>query len=223
MAPSNPEFPRRLAEGDDAAAALIARALAEPLPGPSEPQSWRRLLRASARAAPRWVMPALAFGLACVAALVWRVRPMTAPPTSLRPEVWTPRAVASAQPAAAPTAATGLSATRPPVDLRKVLPPATRESDAGQCSQLAKAGQYAAASDCYGRVARGNRMDAELALYEKARLEAKALGQRAQALRTLDPSDERQIHLDMIYSHIHTQHTHIQITHTYNIFNTQHT
>jgi hypothetical protein len=73
----------------------------------------------------------------------------------------------------------------------RALAPAARESDAGQCSQLAKAGQYAAASACYGKVAHGSSMGAELALYEKARLEAKAMGQSSQALATLDEHARR--------------------------------
>lgn len=192
MATSHPEFPTRLAEGDDRAAALIVRALAEPLPGPSEMQSWQRLSRHSQRPAARWALPAVAFGLSALAVLVWLARPAAAPTTSLGPDVW-------AQPARQPPAAVPVPssaaqlAEKPsvPSERPKVLAPVARESDAGQCSQLAKTGQYAAAATCYGHVARGNSMDAELALYEKARLEARALGQSSQALTTLEEHARR--------------------------------
>lgn len=192
MATSHPEFPTRLAEGDDQAAALIVRALGESLPGPSEPQSWQRLSSRSQRPAARWALPVVAFGLSAVALLVWLARPAAAPTTSLGPDVWT-------QPSTRPPAAVPVPASaaqwpeKPavPSEHPKVVATAPRESDAGQCSQLAKTGQYAAAATCYGQVARGNSMDAELALYEKARLEARALGQSSQALSTLEEHARR--------------------------------
>jgi tetratricopeptide (TPR) repeat protein len=190
MATSNPEFPRRLAEGEDQAATLIARALAEPMPGPSEEQSWRKLRSRSARSTPRWALPAVAFGLSALALLVWLARPTVVPAVSLGPDVWAQRAATAPQ--AAPTALNAEKETEKPVQTEhaKSVAPA-HEGDAGQCSQLAKAGQYAAASACYGKVAHGSSMDAELALYEKARLQAKALGQSAQALATLDEHAHR--------------------------------
>jgi hypothetical protein len=192
MATSNPEFPRRLAEGEDQAAALIARALAEPLPGPTEQQSWHRLRRGSARATPRWLLPGLAFGLSVVAAAAWLLRPAASPPPSLGPDVWAQHA--TPKPEATPALSSAAQLTEKsaaPSERARALTPAPRESDAGQCSQLAKASQYAAASACYGKVAHGSSMDAELALYEKARLEAKALGQSSQALSTLDEHARR--------------------------------
>lgn len=191
MATSNPEFPPRLAAGQDKAATLIARALAEPVPGPSEQQSWHKLSSRSQRATPRWLVPAVVFGLGAVALLVWRARPATTP-LSVSPDVWAQHAAPAPQPLPAPSSASKLTDALPvPSDRARALAPAPRDSDAGQCSQLAKAGQYAAASACYGRVAHGNSMGAELALYEKARLEAKALGQSAQALATLDEHTRR--------------------------------
>lgn len=193
MATSNPEFPPRLAAGQDKAAALIARALAEPMPGPSEQQSWHQLGNRSQRATPRWLVPAVAFGLAALALLVWRARPASTP-LSVSPEVWAQHAAPVPQALPAPSSASKLAEALPvPSErARATTPaPAPRDSDAGQCSQLAKVGQYAAASACYGRVAHGSSMGAELALYEKARLEAKALGQSAQALATLDEHTRR--------------------------------
>ncbi len=191
MATSNPEFPRRLAEGDDPTAALIARALAEPVPGPSEQQSWRKLRSRGARSAPRWAMPAVACAFAAVAALFWLGRPAPAP--TVAPDVWT-RGPATAPQMPLTDASNQAKAPEPPAvasERPKTLTSAARENDAAQCSQQAKAGQYEAAAACYGRAARGGSMGAELALYEKARLEAKALGKSSLALGTLDEHARR--------------------------------
>jgi len=192
MTTSNPEFPPKLAAGQDQAAALITRALAEPLPGPSEQQSWHKLSSRSQRSSWRWALPAVAFGLSALALLVWLGRPALAPPLSLGPDVWAQRTAVAPKAVPAPSSAAKLTEALPaPSERVRPSAPPPRESDAGQCSQLAKAGQYAAASACYGRVAHGSSMGAELALYEKARLEAKALGQSAQALATLDEHTRR--------------------------------
>ena len=189
MARSNPEFPRRLAEGDGKAASLLARALAEPVAGPSEQQSWHKLRGRGARPAWRWALPAVACGLSTLALVVWLVRPAPAP--SLGPDVWARGSAAT--PWVVPTASAepkSPDVAPAPSEHPRALP-AHRESDAGECSQLAKAGKYPAAVACYGGVARGSSMDAELALYEKARLEARALGQSSQALATLDEHARR--------------------------------
>lgn len=191
MASSNPDFPRRLVEGEDPAAALIARALAEPTPGPTEQHSWEKLSRRSERVVPRWALPAAAFALSAAAFLVWFLQPAPAP--SLGPDVWARSTAATPLPAPEPSSdsAPADDVAHAPKERPKAVAPAKREGDAGQCSQLAKAGQYPAAADCYGNVARGSSMDAELALYEKARLEAKALGQSARALATLNEHRQR--------------------------------
>ncbi len=191
MATSNPEFPRRLVEGEGQAATLITRALAEPALGPSEQQSWRKLRSRTARAAPRWALPAVACALAGVAALFWFGRPAPAP--AMAPDVWT-RAPAMAPQVPLPEPSSQAKTPEPaPVasEPAKTLASAAHESDAAPCGRLAKAGQYDAAAACYGRAARGNSMDAELSLYEKARLEAKALGKSSLALSTLDEHARR--------------------------------
>lgn len=190
MATSNPDFPRRLIEGDDRQAALIVRALAEPAPGPSEQRSWNKLQQRGARFSPRWFLPAVAGGLSALALGVWLARPAPAPIVS--PDVWarstaaTPLVLPTPSIEAKPTNVTPAPSERP-----KGVAAVRHENDAGECSLLAKAGQYPAAAACYGSVARGSSMDAELALYEKARLEAKALGQSSQALATLDEHGRR--------------------------------
>jgi len=190
MATSNPDFPPRLIEGEDQAAALLARALAEPAPGPTEEQSWRTLSNRPQRSAPRWALPASAFALSAAAFLVWFLRPPPAP--SLGPDVWARSSAATPLPAPAPAVESAPAEALPaPKERPKSLVSAKREADAGQCSQLAKAGQYPAAAACYGNAGRGSSMDAELALYEKARLEAKALGQPSRALATLDEHTQR--------------------------------
>lgn len=191
MASSNPDFPRRLVEGEDQAAGLIARALAEPALGPTEQQSWNKLSHRPARVVARWALPAAAFALSAAAFLVWFLRQAPAP--SLGPDVWTRSTPAMPLPTPEPSSenAPADDVAPAPKERPKAVAPAKREDDAGQCSQLAKAGQYPAAADCYGNVARGSSMDAELALYEKARLEAKALGESARALATLDEHRQR--------------------------------
>jgi hypothetical protein len=54
------------------------------------------------------------------------------------------------------------------------------------CAELAREGAADAALGCYSRLASGNGMGAELALFELARLEGKVLRRPAQALQTLE-------------------------------------
>lgn len=191
MAASNPEFPRRLVDGEQPGAALIARALAEPPAGPSELQSWQRLDARLARPPVRWALPAALVVVVAAAALVmWQRKP--APSLSLTPELLPrPASVARGVPPAPEPAPERTDVAKAPPLRPKAVPPARRETSAGECAELAKGGKYQAASTCYGSVAGGDSMDAELALYEKARLEAKALGQSAQALATLDEHTRR--------------------------------
>jgi hypothetical protein len=73
----------------------------------------------------------------------------------------------------------------------KASPSAASHGDTSVCAQLARGADYEAAAACYGNVARGSSMSSELALYEKARLESKALGRSAAALATLDEHARR--------------------------------
>ena len=59
------------------------------------------------------------------------------------------------------------------------------------CAVMVRKGQLEQAADCYGRIAQGSSMDAEVALYEKARLESRALGRGGAALATLDEHARR--------------------------------
>ena len=63
--------------------------------------------------------------------------------------------------------------------------------NASGCSDMARKGHLEEAADCYSRIAEGNSMAAELALYERARLESRALGRGAAALATLDEHARR--------------------------------
>jgi tetratricopeptide (TPR) repeat protein len=189
MVPQSPEFPRRLAEGEDGRARLIGRALAEPIGGPSEQHSWHALQSRLVPAPWRWALPAVALGLSALAALFWLGRPSPAP--ALRADVW--QQARATAPAPAPSSIEPKAASLPKLPVEKTRAPssAQRESEAPRCAALAKTGQYEAAVVCYGRAASGNSIDAELSLYEKARLEAKALGKSAQALATLDEHARR--------------------------------
>lgn len=64
-------------------------------------------------------------------------------------------------------------------------------TDAERCADWTGRGDYKAAVACYERKAEGNGVAAEWALLEKARLQSRALGQPAEALRALDEYDER--------------------------------
>lgn len=191
MSPSSPEFPPRLAESDDPRAKLIQRALAEPPLGPSEQQSWQRLSARSTRSVPRWLLPSAASALATAAFVAWLAQPTPAPDASLQPEVWAQKPATTAAPQLPSAEEKPAPPARLVAERAKPLPRASAESDATACDKLAKAGTYQAAVTCYGRVARGSSMAAELALYEKARLESKALGERTLALATLDEHARR--------------------------------
>src|SRR4051812_19667988 len=79
MPASNPEFPTRLMEGKGRAAGVIQRALAEPVIGPSEAQSWRRLQSRNTRPLLRGRGLVIAFALAVLVLLVCfaRLQPET--------------------------------------------------------------------------------------------------------------------------------------------------
>jgi hypothetical protein len=59
------------------------------------------------------------------------------------------------------------------------------------CAQLARAGSAEQARDCYERLSSGSGMSAELALFEQARLEGKALRRPESALLTLEAHRRR--------------------------------
>jgi hypothetical protein len=73
--------------------------------------------------------------------------------------------------------------------------PATDAAEGGGsakvCAQLARAGSAEQARDCYERLSSGSGMSAELALFEQARLEGKALRRPDSALRTLEAHRRR--------------------------------
>jgi hypothetical protein len=193
MAPSIHEFPERLAESDSRGAALIERALSEPVVGPSEQQSWHRLQARLGRSPTRWIWPVAAFAVVGVALLAWWGKPKPAP--VLSPEIWLPKA--AAPPSAAPVPSALDVPVEPAPAPRVDKPPAsasasaTAGGDTSACAQLARGADYEAAATCYGKVARGSSMTSELALYEKARLESKALGRSQAALATLDEHARR--------------------------------
>lgn len=193
MAPSIHEFPERLAESGGRGAALIERALREPVRGPSEQQSWQRLQARLGRSSTRWVWPVAAFAVLGVALLAWWGKPKPAP--ALSPEIWLPKEAAPPSAAPAPSALDAPVEPAPAPAPRVDKPPASASSAAGgdtsACAQLARGADYEAAAACYGKVARGSSMTSELALYEKARLESRALGRSQAALATLDEHARR--------------------------------
>ena len=191
MARTDLQFPERLVDADSRSAALIQRALAEPALGPSEQRSWQRLQERSRRASARWVWPVLAFAVAATALLLW---PKPSEDPALGPEVLLPRPAPVAPAAPLDSALrTPESPSLPRVEKPKASASAagSADSDTAACVKLAQTADYEAAAACYGKLARGSSMASELALYEKARLESKALGQSARALATLDEHARR--------------------------------
>jgi hypothetical protein len=97
---------------------------------------------------------------------------------------------------AAPRASVDLttrSNDAPPLDLT-AKPPSVASEGGGSakgCAQLARAGSAEQARDCYERLSSGSGMSAELALFEQARLEGKALRRPENALRTLEAHRRR--------------------------------
>lgn len=81
----------------------------------------------------------------------------------------------------------------PPVEA--VAKPTNEVAEAGgtakACAQLARAGSAEQARDCYEKLSSGSGMSAELALFEQARLEGKALRKPERALRTLEAHRRR--------------------------------
>lgn len=80
--------------------------------------------------------------------------------------------------------------SRRPLEVMTPSPELTRRS-ARACAELARGGAPERALSCYRELASGDGITAELALFEQARLEGKALRRPEQALRTLDAYRQR--------------------------------
>jgi tetratricopeptide (TPR) repeat protein len=89
-----------------------------------------------------------------------------------------------------PTAPLNLKPATKSAALASSSPRAVPE-DTSACASLARDGKFEHATNCYDGIARGTSMAAELALYEKARLESRALGNREQALQSLNEHSAR--------------------------------
>jgi len=197
-------YPPRLVEGDSAAGRLLRASLMEALPGPHEARSWAGLAARRAARRRRLAPCALAAAAAAtlgVGALVSLARPPAAislaaealPPAPATAAPMTQEPVPAAQnrlvevqrPRPAPPAPSGApssAAAAAPVDAG---------GDTTVCTRLVRERHYDEALACYERLAQGGRMSAELALYEKARLESRALGAPERALATLDAHRRR--------------------------------
>jgi hypothetical protein len=112
-----------------------------------------------------------------------------APPADAEPSA-PPSPPLRAKAAATRTASKPVVARAQPVE-RAAAPNASgahgaRGGGARACADLAGRGDAEAALTCYERLASGTGMTAELALFERARLEGKALRRPDRALKTLD-------------------------------------
>lgn len=120
------------------------------------------------------------------------VEPPRAPAPSAAPGPKPENALAPPLKTSAPRTSRSLLArvTEPSPPLDAVAAPASEAVAAGggatACAQLARGGASEAALGCYARLASGTGMSAELALFEQARLEGKALRRPDRALSTLD-------------------------------------
>ena len=88
--------------------------------------------------------------------------------------------------------ATASAQHAPPLGNSKPLNDAAEGGGSAKlCAQLARSGSAEQARDCYERLSSGSGMSAELALFEQARLEGKALRRPESALRTLEAHRRR--------------------------------
>jgi hypothetical protein len=182
--------PVRLVDDGLEVGRLLRAAMAQPGTGPDEAQCWAGLgARRQRRASHRRAAGAGLALAAAVALLVPALRRHEPPPVAI-----------GAEPAVAALPATSASASAvpsqsPPPRVRRVpvVPSASAAAgaDTSDCVRMARAGDYASAIACYEGIASGQGVGAELALYEKARLEARALGNPAAALRTLEQHRQR--------------------------------
>jgi hypothetical protein len=113
--------------------------------------------------------------------------PRQSPPKAnrapLAPKSAAPRASVDATPSSSDSPS-AVSVTKPPIVVEG-------GGSAKGCAQLARAGSAEQARDCYERLSSGSGMSAELALFEQARLEGKALRRPESALRTLEAHRRR--------------------------------
>jgi tetratricopeptide (TPR) repeat protein len=129
-----------------------------------------------------------------VALFLWLERAGSEPALSVAAEVPAPfRApVATARQAPPPADPPALRAEtrvqKSPSKTQAQKPPG---DDTTRCAELARRGSYDAAARCYEAIAQGSSMAAELALYEKARIESKALGRGSAALATFEQHAKR--------------------------------
>lgn len=200
------EFPSRLCEGETETGELLRRAIDEPAAFPRESACWHGLIEKRERAKRplgRWFLLATATGGVCMLFLFLLVRrDHGSERVALNAETLAPRATAGV-PALLPDALRDQHSTTTGAKVQRAVAskaessahggasPAERANDTAECSQLAREGKLEQAAACYDRIAQGSSMAAELALYEKARLESRALGRGASALATLDQHARR--------------------------------
>ncbi|MGC4089260.1 MAG: hypothetical protein QM756_15515 [Polyangiaceae bacterium] len=202
MSRSTPSFPERLLVEQSRSGDLIKRALEEPQQVPSELQSFDALLQRRKRPSP-W--RPLGYALAVSGALALVVFQLfgaqaAAPSVNAEALVSRPRFTPVAQPApvevpaaVAPREEPALRPNLSKAPLAKPKPATVSAATppASPCAELARDGKYDEAAACYGTQARGDGMASELALYEKARIEAKALNRAGDALATLEQYAQR--------------------------------
>ena len=211
-------FPARLVENTDAIGQLLRESLEEPSKFPSESSAWHGLVQKGEPPTPRFAMPVGAVLTAvgvCTMALVWWVSHDQGPQrlwanpevvrSTIKPETTN---IAATQPLQEPalkprhsgtTKAEAKPGTTPAggnlAGGTNALPPGDEANAPSKgtsgCSEQALQGHLEEAADCYSRIAQGSSIAAELALYEKARLESRALGRGAAALATLDEHKRR--------------------------------
>lgn len=215
MTKSELVFPPRLIEDQTDLAVLLRQAEAEPTRFPSEVRAWHGLVAKQERGRRAWRYGAVVFagaclvlgfgflsrdnGLAQVGARAEALLPEGVGPTNVSEvaAVALPRVeVAKVQPTRKPQVNADVKdvSVLPKAAVDEANPPpredgaddSSQSNDTHRCTGLARQGKLDEAVVCYGELAEGSGMASELALYEKARLEARALGRAEQALATLD-------------------------------------
>jgi len=194
-----PPDPPRLTREDDEAARLLERAAPRYRVGLDEARAWQRVERTRRRRATlSWgagacAVAAVALGLASnlrespSEAEVYAVSAEPLPlarPTRAQPKRDSPARVATPVPAEADRI------PAPSVARRTATPPELAPTEA-RCKQWLADGKPERSVECFRAISRSSGLDAEVALYEAARLSAEALNDRGRALGLLEEHKKR--------------------------------
>jgi hypothetical protein len=175
-----------LVKASDALGELVRSYGAELSAAADEPRAWQRLsARLEAEPTGRWRFPLVfalgtaAFALTAVLLVSWRSADRIAVTAEVIGMTAKQSRSAAAPPLPPPLPSVSAAVKEAPAKPAPSFEPAT-------CDALVKAQAFDRAAHCYERRAQGTGLDAELALYELARLRLNALGDAAGAARACE-------------------------------------